>query len=77
MHTTISYKGRPRREAMLDWCQWLGFRRARIMAREARRGCTWREFDILCCFAGVSGFPNIAAYEHFAGRELTDADWED
>lgn len=68
MHNTISYSGRPERDAVLDLVEWLGFRRARLLAREVRRGLSFGKFTLLCGFAGVEGFPVIAAFKHFGGR---------
>lgn len=69
MHNTISYAGRPERDAVLDLVQWLGFRRTRALAREVRRGLSFAKFEFLCSFAGVSGFPVAAAFRHFGGCE--------
>lgn len=78
MHYEISYKGdNSDRRAINDWVNWLGLRRAKLLAGLVKQGGTWKQFDFYCSFAGVSGKPNIAAYEHFAGRKLTDADWDE
>lgn len=77
MHYTIDYsRDNSDRRAVLDWINWLGFKRAKLLAVLAKEHGNWKQFDFYCCFAGVSDKPNIAAFEHFAGRKLTDADWE-
>lgn len=76
MHYEISYKGdNSDRRAINDWVGWMGMKRAKLLIAFVKQGGTWKQFDFYCGFAGVSGKPNIATFEHFAGRKLTDEDW--
>lgn len=70
MHYTINYSEKTDREAVLDWVQWLGFRRTRILIACIHNSMNFENFESWCSFAGVQGKPVEAAWKWFQKKEV-------
>lgn len=78
MHTEINYtrvfaetsESVKERKALCDFVSWHGLGRSKLFARFARQGGSFRQFDMMACFAGSQGYPNIIAWEHWSGRAV-------
>lgn len=74
MHHTVNYSKSPAPsfDAVNDIQEWFGDRYERL-AEQMRFVTDCELFALLCSFAGVSGFPVKAWYEHFHGQ----GSWKD
>jgi len=83
-HVDIDYTNRADKTAaaLKDVEEWLGSKRFKDLSQHLKEYTDSRQFAFVCSFAGFSGFPVIAFYEHIHGKdswidppdvEITDA----
>ena len=67
-HYTRDYANQTDRKAIIDWVNWLGMKRAKILLRVARQdqpiADLWKSFNFYCSFTGVSGYPVLATFAY-------------
>lgn len=70
MHTFIKYEGtnfEKEQKALKDIEEWFGDRWETVvpvMVHEVARGVTPKQFELLCSFAGIEGYPVQVLYKY-------------